>query len=317
MTAIPEITDLQRRTIDAILSVFETGTVTGAYSSVVFSPGDKGQLTYGKHQTTLASGNLAKMIDAYVARLDTQFGEQLEPYVPRLKAHEEALNHDGYLKNLLRAAADDKQMRDTQDEFFASNYQQPAFKDAVKRGFNDALSWAVRYDGQVHGSWKTIADETDADVGAVTPATERKWISTYVALRRKFLASGSGDLPKTVYRMDAFRSLIDIGAWDLKLPLVVRDLEISEATLNALPTDVYDGPAVGSRVISVATPIMKGLDVRLVQLALSRPGVGIDIAADGKFGQVSAKQLNIFKKARALPETGSVDQQTLQALGLA
>ena len=74
--------------------------------------------------------------------------------------------------------------------------------------------------------------------------------------------------------MDAFRSLMKAGDWDLELPLVIRGMEVSEATLAAPPVGVFDGPPVGSRVLRVSTPITRGADVRLVQLALSRPGIG-------------------------------------------
>jgi len=309
-----EVTDLQRRIINAIVSIFETDTIAGAYSSVVFAIGDKGQLTYGKHQTTLTSGNLAKLVTAYIAQPGAVFASELGDYVPRLKAQDEALNHDTYLKNLLRAAADDPLMRQTQDDFFTNSYQVPAFQDAARRGFQEALSWCVRYDGQVQGSWSTIAAETDADAGAVTPATERNWISTYVALRRKFLANGAGILPNTVYRMDAIRALIDINAWDLALPLVVRGHEVTDTSLAALPLDVYHGPALGSRIIKVGMPIMAGLDVRRVQLALSRPGVGFDVSADGKYGRMTSQTVATFQRSRSLDPSGEVDQPTIDAL---
>ena len=52
------ITDLQKRTCQAIVNIFETSRALGDYASVVFHPLDPGQLTYGRSQTTLASGNL-------------------------------------------------------------------------------------------------------------------------------------------------------------------------------------------------------------------------------------------------------------------
>jgi hypothetical protein len=302
--------------IDAILSIFETGTVTGSYGSVVFSPNDKGQLTYGKHQTTLTSGNLATLIQAYVDAAGAKFAGEMKPFLPALKAHDPKLNFNTFLKNLLRAAADDQVMRDVQDEFFIEVYRKPALTDGKKLGLTQPLSWCIRYDGQVHGSWGKIADQTNAEVGKISAANERDWMSTYVSLRRQWLANGDGDLPKTVYRMDAIRNLMDIDAWDLAMPLVVRDLEISTQTLAAPPPGVYSGPQPRSRVLDVATPIMLGLDVRLAQLALSRPGVGFDVAADGKFGKMSKQIVSDFQTSRGLPATGKVDVATFAALGL-
>ena len=50
------LTDLQKRTAQAIVNLFETGQVRGDYGRVTLIPGDPGHLTYGRSQTTLASG---------------------------------------------------------------------------------------------------------------------------------------------------------------------------------------------------------------------------------------------------------------------
>jgi chitosanase len=49
------VTDLQKRSAEAIVNVFETGTPRGDYGQVTVVPGDTGHLTYGRSQTTLAS----------------------------------------------------------------------------------------------------------------------------------------------------------------------------------------------------------------------------------------------------------------------
>ncbi len=187
----------QVATVDAILSIFETSTVRGDYGSVVFSPGDAGELTYGKHQTTLASGNLAKLVRDYVAAPNAEFKDQLAPYVPRLASRDSAPQ----LRPLPEEPAASRGGRGGHARragrlLSARLPEKPAFDNAVALGLADPLSWgATRYDGQVHGSWLTIAKRTDEDVGAIGIAGERNWMSTYVALRRQFLASGKGDLP--------------------------------------------------------------------------------------------------------------------------
>ena len=52
----------------------------------------------------------------------------------------------------------------------------------------------------------------------------------------------------------------------------------------------------------VQTPLQRGLDVRRLQLGLSRRG--IDIKADGIFGQGAAKCVRDFQTANNLPATG-------------
>ena len=62
--------DLQKRTAQAIVNIFETGRVAGDYGAVTLLPGDAGHLTYGRSQTTLGSGNLFLLIKAYCERAD-------------------------------------------------------------------------------------------------------------------------------------------------------------------------------------------------------------------------------------------------------
>ncbi len=52
------LADLQKRTAQGIVNIFETGQVQGDYGKVTLLAGDTGHLTYGRSQTTLASGNL-------------------------------------------------------------------------------------------------------------------------------------------------------------------------------------------------------------------------------------------------------------------
>ena len=56
------LTDLQKKAAQAVVNVFETGHARGEYGQVTLLPGDSGHLTYGRSQTTLASGNLFLLI---------------------------------------------------------------------------------------------------------------------------------------------------------------------------------------------------------------------------------------------------------------
>ena len=61
----------------------------------------------------------------------------------------------------------------------------------------------------------------------------------------------------------------------------------------------------GSRPLAVGSPIMRGLDVRRLQLGLSLRGV--DIKADGLFGQTSARCIKAWQAKNGLPATGVAD----------
>lgn len=301
------LTATQTKAAEAIVNIFETGKVLGLYGQVTLIKGDKGHLTYGRSQTTLGSGNLHILLESYCQTAGAIFAARLAPFLPRFsKPYDFTLDDDSLVKNLLRAAADDPVMRDVQDAFFDKEYWQPAAKEAAAAGIASPLGVAVVYDSTVHGSWPLIRQKTETAVGDVAAAGEKKWISTYVETRREWLAGHSNPvLHPTVYRMDAFRRLIDQNLWNLDLPLVVRGEEISTASLASWPVGVFDGPLPGSRQLMLQTPIQRGLDVRRVQLGLST--AGHDILADGLWGRASTNVLKDYQQSRGLPATGVAD----------
>lgn len=299
------LTATQARTAQAIVNVFETGAALGHYGQVTLIEGDTGHLTYGRSQTTLGSGNLHQLLERYCANPGARFGPRLARWLPRLAARDVRLDRDLKLHNLLRACADDRVMRDTQDAFFDEGYWRPALRAATRAGIGTPLGVAVVYDSAVHGSWARMAATVRGSAGT---RGERAWIADYVRARRHWLASHPrADLRATVYRMDAFQRLIDLDQWGLELPLVVRGVEVSEVTLAGTPPGCYDGPAPGSRVLAVqaGAPLPRGLDVRLLQLGLSDQGA--DIRADGVFGRASADQVRRYQARHRLPATGIAD----------
>ncbi|MNH07461.1 Chitosanase precursor [compost metagenome] len=307
------LTPLQKRTAQAIVNIFETGSVLGDYGNVTVIKGDSGHLTFGRSQTTLATGNLHTLIERYCQNPGARFSERLSPFLARLAACDTALDHAGHLHNILRATADDPVMRETQDQFFDQTYWQPAEKSADGLHITTPLGLAVVYDSTVHGSWKLIRDRVTNDKGSPDAAGEREWITAYVEAREEWLANHANKvLHATVYRTQAFSRLIALGHWGLDLPLVVRGLEISTATLNATPPGCYDGPQPGSRPLALQTPLARGLDVRLVQLGLSAHGA--DIKADGVFGQTSAARLKDYQKTNGLPASGVADAALIMQL---
>lgn len=307
------LTPTQKQTAQAMVNLFETGAILGDYGSVTVITGDTGHLTFGRSQTTLASGNLLDLLQRYCSNDGARFGSRLAPWLPRFAAGDFTLDGELRLHNLLRATADDPVMRETQDIFFDEVYWQTAARIAANLGINSALGVAVVYDSTVHGSWKAMRDRTNAQSGKPEQLGERKWITAYVNTRRAWLtAHPRSDLRKTAYRMEAFLRLIEQGYWGLELPLVIRGAEISPSTLRATPPGCYDGPHPGTRNIALQSPLVRGLDVRLVQLGLSEQGVAIK--ADGIFGQTSANLLKQYQASSGLPATGVADAQLIARL---
>jgi chitosanase len=305
-----ELTLTQQRTCKAIVNLFETGSVVGKYGSVTVLPGDTGQLTFGRSQTTLGSGNLALLIERYTANPAARFGARLLPFLPHLQQRDVTLNDHEFLQNVLRASADDPVMRDVQDAFFDEKYWAPAARAASSLGITLPLGIAVVYDAHVHGSWRLIRDRVSAKIGPPSQVTEKVWLARYVELRRDWLATHNNQLlRKTVYRMDTFGRLMELQNWGLGLPLVVQGQEVSLHTMAAMPPDAFDGPEPGARPIALQIPMLQGLDIRLVQLGLAERG--IDVRADAIFGKGTRDAVEAFQMLENLPVTGTLDAATV------
>lgn len=308
------LTELQKRTAQAIVNIYETGSVLGDYGCITVIEKDPGHLTYGRSQTTLASGNLHILIKQYCDQTGARFAERLRQWLPQLQAKNFALDADKKLHNVLRAASDDPAMRNAQDSFFDSCYWVSAEQAAQRARLNCAIGIAVAYDSTVHGSWDLIRKRANRHAGAIDAIGEHEWIRAYVRMRREWLANHANSLlRKTTYRMDAFKAMLDLNNWNLDLPLVVRGAEISAATLNANPPHCFDGPEPGSRALDIKqSPLPRGLDVRLLQLALSDSGA--NVKADGIFGPGTAACLSDYQKAKGLPVNGAADRNLMRQM---
>lgn len=313
------MTPLQKATAQAIVNVFETGQVGGDYGNVTLLAGDTGHLTYGRSQTTLASGNLFLLIKAYCEAEAGAFAQALSLYLLRLKICDFDLDHDLTFRQLLRAAGRDPVMVSVQDTFFDAVYWAPAASAAAALEIDTPLGVAVVYDSTVHGSWKRMHDRTNARFGAVSARGEKEWIAAYVAVRGDWLATHPNKLlHKTVYRMETFRALIKAGNWALELPLVAHGTKITRAALQlASPVVVSardDEEEEPTRLLLLDTPHLTGDDVRACQEVLLRAGISLE--ADGDFGPATEKAVIAFQKSKGLKADGIVGPATRSALGL-
>jgi len=312
------VNDLQKRTAKAIVNIFETGRVAGDYGAVTVLKGDQGHLTYGRSQTTLGSGNLFLLLKAYCERPDAQFASGLSPFLPDLANREVKLDRNIELRELLKDAGDDPAMRDEQDRFFDAHYFDPAGRTAQARGILSPLGQTVVYDSFVQGGFKTVTALVGASVGT-GGIDERQWVQRYINARKNWLLSLAPPLPKTVYRMDCFTTLVSQGAWDLSLNLTVRGALISPETLGdaaavvrAAAVDPSDPPP--PPVLYLKTPYMRDPEVRKVQEALNTNGFPNN--RDGVYGPFTAELVKQFQKAKQLRDDGVVGPATRVALGL-
>ncbi len=312
--------DLQKQTCLAIVNVFETGSPNGNYGSVTVVKGDAGHLTYGRSQTTLASGNLYLLIKAYVENPAAQFSTELKPYLDRLAAKDLTLDGDLALRSILREAGADPVMRIEQDGFFDRAYFDPAMRSAQNVGLTLPLSQTVVYDSKVHGNWAKLAGQILASAGKVSAACpEQEWVSKYVAARRNYLLSSQAPLPSAVYRMDAFDALMKDDRWDLALPITVHKVQIADATFN-IPIPVAPPPRVSALdaggedfpLLRPVKPYTKGPDVLRLQTALD--AAGFKNSKDQIYGPFTQALVMQFQRHAGMKADAVVGPQTWSLL---
>lgn len=223
-----KLTPQQKRVCEQVVNVFETGRVAGDYGAIArYADGPHGirQVTYGRSQTT-EYGKLDDLVDAYVKNAG-QFAAPLKPYVPKIGVI--PLVDDAAFLDLLRKAAQDPVMQQTQDAFFDARYFQPALDWATDNGFVQPLSALVIYDSFIHSGSilgflrKRFATRVPANGGA-----EKEWTANYVAARLEWLRTHSNELlRKTVYRPKCFQAQIASNNWDLaQLPIIANGIAV-------------------------------------------------------------------------------------------
>ena len=303
------LSDLQKQAAQAIVNIFETGKTLGDYARVTLLTNDPGHLTYGRSQTTLASGNLYLLIKAYCAAPHAACAASLKPYLQRLADLDLSLDRDATLRAVLKEAGGDPVMQDTQDLFFDRVYWSPAAKLATDMGFISPLSLAVIYDSLIHGSWNAMRDRATAKAGAAKAANEKKWIGAYVEERRQWLATHPNTLlRRTVYRMDAFAALIKKGNWSLGIPMSICGVTVDEGALACRAPVVVSADDASVRNLRLTKPPMTGNDVKALQKALA--GEGYTVNVDGVFGEGFEGVVKAWQEEQGLVADGVVGPAT-------
>lgn len=309
------LTDLQKGAVQAIVNIFETGVPLGDYASVTLLEGDTGHLTYGRSQTTLASGNLYLLIKDYTETSDARFAARLRPYLSRLESIDLTLDDDADFHAILRSAGADPAMQRVQDGFFDRVFWAPAVRSAAYIDSTTALGMAVIYDSRIHGSWHAIRDRVIKEYGSLSDLGEKTWMWRYVAYRRNWLATHNNRLlRRTVYRMDSMQTLMGSQKWDLSLPFSVRGIVIDRSVLSGGQAVRVSADETPPRLLRLRKPPMRGDDVRALQKALA--ALGVSIRTDGIFGAQTESAVKRFQKKNGLTVDGIIGPATRAALGI-
>ena len=230
------VTPAQKKVIDSVLSIFETGRVPTpeSYQTCTILSDGAG-ISYGKHQATDRAGSLDKIVDLYIQR-GGKHAEELKQYTARLSLNESAkVNPKNppawakYLVGVLKECGKDPVMQQAQDEVFDAGYWIPAVGHASSIGIKTALGHLIIYDTCIHSGPGGVAIIRGRfpEPAPARGGDERAWVNAYIAARRTWLLANPNPLvQKCTYRMDALAEISKSGNWDLAVPLVVRGVKI-------------------------------------------------------------------------------------------
>jgi hypothetical protein len=251
-----------RSAIWDITSVFESGRPGGRADA--YQNSDSGIVSYGKHQATLQSGNLERVLTAYFQRSSSPACHSLQQeYAARVKNKEESLRHDARFKELLLAAAGEEAMRQAQDAHFEQNFYQPTTTRARELGVKTPLGLACLYDARVQGGQgglNRILELVAQKLGSPGPSDsvdEPTWIRAFLDEREAWLGrvadnkeqegklQDAGFLRTSTFRVAELRKLLHSGNLNLAGEFTVRDQRIRglrEEMLAKLADKIADKP---------------------------------------------------------------------------
>jgi len=245
-----------RDTIDAVVSIFETGKIPGpeAYSTVTILPDGAG-ISYGLHQATARSGSLQEVIRDYYARGGSlEFGGRGAPLedVLALASRSPAATPGSVspdllaLQRALAAAGEEPVMREAQRHVFGRRYWDPTHAAGRALGLRYPLSYLALYDLSIH-SGPPLADrplasgrlyqlrQTFPEYPPSDSRTEgeRVWVAALTRARKAWLEQPSQReiVRRSSYRCAALLEMMGApskyGLWELRKPFVVRGVRIS------------------------------------------------------------------------------------------
>lgn len=233
------ITTQQKKVIDSVVSIFETGRVPTSKSySTCSILNDGAGISYGKHQCTDKAGSLDLVCKRYI-ELGGQQADSLKQYMSYLSTNESTKynnvtsNYPAWLNSLislLKSAGSDILMQQAQDEIFEKVYWNPALEHCQNIGLKTALAHLVIYDTCIHSGPGRVSSlrQKFPEKSPANGGDEKAWVLAFLNARRAWLAANSNPLvQKTVYRIDAMLEIAKANNWDLDTPLTVRKVKIS------------------------------------------------------------------------------------------
>lgn len=232
-------TNRQRAVAKAVVSVFETGKTVGDYSIVAVLRDGAG-ISYGTHQATHGSGTLHKIVSLYCKISRDPEALELAAYLPLLSQVGKnapavvKASKDAKLKQLLRDAGKQPQMRYAQERIFALYYMEPAEQFCNQHGFKSTMALAIVFDSKIQGYFNNGIEAYPSVRKHL--GDEKAWCKAYCEARKRWMQTTKSNpvLKNTVYRPNFFLKQIAAGNWNLDTPFVAREgnPKITDAVLE-------------------------------------------------------------------------------------
>ncbi|MGF1506578.1 MAG: chitosanase [Chloroflexi bacterium] len=219
-----------------------TGIWEGSAGYASFQTYDRGLISYGRHQVTLASGNLEKVLSAYISSSQDERAQRVAGYLDRVRRMDPALREDATFREALVAAAEDPAMQEAQDATIISGFWEPALGSATDRGIEAPLALAFLFDTAVqHGPYHRFLVEAEEASGVESRSrvgenglTQEELIAKVADLRLASLRSLAEreNLFGVIPRGEFWVALIAAADWDLRgqdgvLRVKDRDLRLN------------------------------------------------------------------------------------------
>lgn len=224
------ITEKQKRIIEQVINVAETGKPHGDYSAVtIAADGLEGckQISYGRSQVT-ETGQLRDLIEIY-CNLGGKFKLSFEQYLPEIG--ETPLISDKTFKVLLKTAGrTDPIMKQAQDQFFDDRYFIPAKRWAELERFLTPLGLLIIYDSFIHsGSILKFLRNRFPEKTPANGGSESIWLNQYVSVRHDWLKFHHNPLLRnTIYRTECYKEQLCTGNWNLQYPILINGTLVTE-----------------------------------------------------------------------------------------
>ncbi len=147
---------------------------------------DSGIISYGKHQATLKSGTLYKVIDYFTDISDTKTSKDLNSYLIDVKNKDAELKNNRHFLSLLEQASFEPQMNLAQDKVFSEDYWIPAVNKAKELGLKSQISYAILYDTKIQGGLNTVLDKTFKSLKQ-NEVNEKQFLDEFLVQRKDYL----------------------------------------------------------------------------------------------------------------------------------